>query len=67
MARDDSPVKDFYPSEFKSDLNGKKNEWEAVVLIPFIDEKRLTGAMKNFQHLLSPEEEIRNCTFLLFT
>ena len=24
--------------EFVTDLNGKQQEWEAVVLIPFIDE-----------------------------
>ena len=36
-----SPIIDYYPLEFKTDLNGKKQEWEAVVLIPFIDEKNL--------------------------
>jgi 5'-3' exoribonuclease 1 len=34
-----SPIKDFYPEEFKEDYNGKKNDWETVVLIPFVDEK----------------------------
>ncbi|XP_014661777.1 PREDICTED: 5'-3' exoribonuclease 1-like [Priapulus caudatus] len=38
MVDDNSPIIDFYPPEFKSDLNGKKQEWEAVVLIPFIEE-----------------------------
>ncbi|KAJ3341305.1 hypothetical protein HDU93_005275 [Gonapodya sp. JEL0774] len=41
-----SPIHDFYPSEFETDLNGKKNGWEAIVKIPFIDEKRLWAAMK---------------------
>jgi 5'-3' exoribonuclease 1 len=40
-----SPILDFYPLEFEQDLNGKKQEWEAVVKIPFIDEKRLLKAM----------------------
>ena len=40
-----SPILDFYPTEFESDLNGKKQEWEAVVKIPFIDEVRLLKAM----------------------
>ena len=40
-----SPILDFYPQEFDQDLNGKKQEWEAVVKIPFIDEDRLLRAM----------------------
>ena len=40
-----SPILDFYPTEFESDLNGKKQEWEAVVKVPFIDEARLLKAM----------------------
>ena len=35
---DVSPIIDFYPPDFRTDLNGKQQEWEAVVLIPFIDE-----------------------------
>nr|AAH55175.1 Zgc:63635 protein [Danio rerio] len=32
-----SPIVEYYPQDFKTDLNGKQQEWEAVVLIPFID------------------------------
>ena len=38
MTDGDSPILDFYPLKFSIDLNGKRQEWEAVVLIPFIDE-----------------------------
>ena len=38
MLNEDSVLKSFYPVEFATDLNGKQQEWEAVVLIPFIDE-----------------------------
>ena len=38
MVNDSSPVKDYYPIDFDTDLNGKLQDWEAVVLIPFIDE-----------------------------
>lgn len=41
-----SPILDFYPTRFACDLNGKRSDWEAVVLIPFIDEKRLLAALK---------------------
>jgi 5'-3' exoribonuclease 1 len=38
MLSENSPVIDYYPVDFETDLNGKQQEWEAVVLIPFIDE-----------------------------
>lgn len=38
MTDETSPILDYYPLNFQTDLNGKKNEWEAVVLIPFINE-----------------------------
>ena len=42
-----SPIIDFYPPDFELDLNGKKQDWEAVVLIPFIDQQRLLDTMKS--------------------
>lgn len=36
MTSSDSPVRGFYPLEFKIDQNGKKNPWEAVVVLDFI-------------------------------
>ena len=47
MTEETSPIYDFYPINFELDKNGKKAEWEAVVKIPFIDEKRLLKAMKS--------------------
>jgi 5'-3' exoribonuclease 1 len=38
MTSDSSSIIQYYPLDFKTDLNGKQQEWEAVVLIPFIDE-----------------------------
>lgn len=55
-----SPILDFYPLNFELDLNGKKNDWEAVVKIPFIDEVRLLEAMKTKSHMLSNDEKRRN-------
>src|SRR6266404_3426885 len=71
-----SPILDFYPQDCEQDMNGKKQDWEAVVKIPFIDEKRLLGAMKcelhgnqkrcclmfflAREHRLTAEEGLRN-------
>lgn len=46
MLSDSSPLKEYYPSEFAIDQDGKKNPWEAVVLLAFIDENRLLEAEK---------------------
>ncbi|CAB3383497.1 Hypothetical predicted protein [Cloeon dipterum] len=60
MLMQTSPLKHFYPEDFDTDLNGKKQDWEAVVLIPFIDEKLLLDAMATVEHHLTPEEVARN-------
>lgn len=38
MTAENSLISKYYPEDFQTDLNGKKQEWEAVVLVPFIDE-----------------------------
>ncbi|KAK0296411.1 exonuclease II Exo2, partial [Friedmanniomyces endolithicus] len=60
MTESSSPIIDFYPRDFELDMNGKKQEWEAVVKIPFIDEKRLLAAMAPKDAMLSEAEKQRN-------
>ncbi|XP_059849758.1 5'-3' exoribonuclease 1 isoform X1 [Hypanus sabinus] len=60
MTNEESPIIEYYPPDFKTDLNGKQQEWEAVVLIPFIDEKLLLAAMESCNEHLSNEEIQRN-------
>ena len=57
MEDEKSDIVDFYPTEFQTDLNGKTQEWESVVLISFIDEKRLRKAMVPKLALMTPEEK----------
>ncbi|XP_019724925.1 5'-3' exoribonuclease 1 isoform X2 [Hippocampus comes] len=60
MTSDTSPIIEYYPTDFKTDLNGKQQEWEAVVLIPFIDERCLLAAMESCNSKLTKEEKARN-------
>ncbi|XP_057341540.1 5'-3' exoribonuclease 1 isoform X1 [Microplitis mediator] len=60
LTEEESPIIEYYPLEFRTDLNEKKQEWEAIVLIPFINEKKLIEAMSRYNHLLTPEEAKRN-------
>lgn len=54
----DSVIIDFYPEDFKIDLNGKKFAWQGVALLPFVDEKRLIKAVQPYYNLLTPDESM---------
>jgi 20S proteasome alpha/beta subunit len=63
MTSPDSPIIDFYPKSFIVDMNGKRWPWEAVVLLPFIESKRLLEAVSLIDtNLLTDEERQRNAT-----
>jgi hypothetical protein len=57
-----SPVLEYYPTDFKTDMNGEKKEYMAVVLLPFIDAERLLFAEEAYSCIesLSEEEFARN-------
>jgi len=57
MLSPQSPVISYYPKTFKTDLNGKKAEWEELVLIPFIETEKLRSAMKEAEKLFPLTEE----------
>ena len=53
MEDPESPIIDFYPSDFYTDTEGKKViiilikfAWMGEVILPFIDEKRLLDAIE---------------------
>ncbi|VEL21762.1 unnamed protein product [Protopolystoma xenopodis] len=60
MTDPNSPIIDFYPTDFKVDLNGKRFAWMGVALLPLVDELRLLRALDTRRHLLSTEEVERN-------
>lgn len=57
-----SPLHDYYPKDFSVDANGKKNSWECVVQIPFINEKILVDTISTIDHgkVLTESERQRN-------
>jgi 5'-3' exonuclease len=37
MTKKDSILKDIFPDEVRVDKEGKRNNWEYVVCVPFVD------------------------------
>lgn len=60
MTNPNSEIIDFYPEDFPIDLNGKKFAWQGVVLLPFIEEKRLLDAIAKLYPKLSAVDHARN-------
>jgi 5'-3' exoribonuclease 1 len=67
MLHDASPLISYYPSDFTSDPNGKRQSWEAVVEIPFIDGDLLLETVEQVLardekdgSILTPSERRRN-------
>jgi len=62
MSSPESPIKQYYPNSFVVDMNGKRNPWEGVNILPFIDANRLKDAIKDNcpDRLLTAEERNRN-------
>ncbi|GJQ09891.1 hypothetical protein GpartN1_g1682.t1 [Galdieria partita] len=54
-----SPIHSFYPSEFEVDMDGKRNSWEGVVKLPFVDEAILLKAYYSIPNEAFSEEERR--------
>mmetsp|Transcript_11614 Transcript_11614/g.21707 ORF Transcript_11614/g.21707 Transcript_11614/m.21707 type:complete len:746 (+) Transcript_11614:161-2398(+) len=65
MTNPSSPIGEYYPSEFTTDANGKRQPWEAVVQIPFIDGEKLLDVVTKVidsegEDMLSVAERKRN-------
>ncbi|CAF0854753.1 unnamed protein product [Didymodactylos carnosus] len=56
----ESPLLQFYPEDFRLDQNEKKQDWESIVLLPFIDEKLLLNTISKYYTRLTDDENLRN-------
>jgi 5'-3' exoribonuclease 1 len=55
-----SPIIDMFPIDFDVDLEGKKQEYEGVILLCHVCPMRLKKAFKKVEHLLSDYDKERN-------
>ena len=60
MTDSQSPLLKFYPEDFQLDQNEKKHDWEAIVLLPFIDEELLLNTITKYYNQLNSDEQMRN-------
>ena len=61
MTSSDSPIIDYYPLDFALDGEGKRQDWEAVVVLRFVDIPRLKAAEESIaRELLSEAEKQRS-------
>lgn len=64
---DSSPLKEFYPDKFEIDLAGKKNDYQGILILPFVDINKIKTSYLEKKSLINFKDLKRNCqgkTFL---
>ena len=56
----DGKLKEYFPEKFEVDLKGKKNEWEGIVILPFLDDKELLKEYNVYIRELTDSDRKRN-------
>lgn len=49
MEDDESPIIDLFPKKFTRDSDGKRQEWESIALLPFVEPDRIRRANKEIE------------------
>lgn len=60
LLHEDSVISDFYPTEFEIDLEGKRNDWEGVPVLPFVELQRVNDAYYELISEVKENEKKRN-------
>lgn len=60
MKNPDSGIIEYYPEYFDIDMNGSKQSWHGIPLLPFIDEAKLLSHVQAKYSVLSEKEMLRN-------
>jgi 5'-3' exoribonuclease 2 len=60
MLDEESPIIDFYPLDFRIDMNGKAMAWQGISILPFIEADRLLKETKVVEPKITEEEARRN-------
>lgn len=60
MLSSDTPLLHLYPKDFKIDMEGKKNDYEGICLLPFTDSRLIKSEFSKVKENLSDADKKRN-------